>query len=382
LSGPRIAIASPGIGRVQRGFERMFTDLFHLMRDEFDITLFKGGGARKPAEKRPLFLHRNGLIVRSLPVHKLFGRTPYHSECMMFALGMLPYLRGGRFDVVHTIDAPLTRLLYRLRARLGLRFTLLYTEGAGMPPSDYPPADHTQQFARSLMDRALAYGYDSEKMTFLPCGTDPERFEMTLDKAALRRAHGIPDETFVILSVAALNRGQKRTDYLIDEVARLEGNWMLLLDGSLDHGERDLVAYARQKLGERVRVSHVKSEKVGELYKLADVMAHVAMSESFGIAIVEAAVSGLPVITHDGPHFRWLLPNPACWIDASAPGALTAKLRVVMRDSAALDAMRSRDSMRERFSWRNLKEGYADLYRHTATLPRQGVAEADCRRIG
>jgi glycosyltransferase involved in cell wall biosynthesis len=381
MTAPRIAIVSPGVGLVQRGYERLFLDLFNLMRDDFDITLVKGGGPRKPDEIVPLFVHRNSGLVHALPVHKLSGRTPYHTECLTFALGMLPYLRGGRFDIVHTIDPPLTRLLFRFRARLGLRFTLLYTDGAGMTPSDYPPADHTQQIAQIWMDQALAYGYQPSSMTLLPCGVYPERFDTPSDKATLRDAYGIDRDTFVILSVAAINRWHKRTDYLVDEVARLDGKWLLLLDGSLDHGEPDLIAYARQKLGDRVRISQVPSDKVRELYKLADVMAHAATFESFGLSIVEAASTGLPVITHDGPHFRWLLPNPGSWIDASKTGAMTARLTDAMRDPAVLDAMRSAHVVRDRFSWHSLKAGYAALYQHAASMPRRGVAEADCRRV-
>jgi glycosyltransferase involved in cell wall biosynthesis len=381
VSEPRIAIVSPGVGLVQRGYERLFSDLFQLMRDEFHITLLKGAGLRTADEKVPLFFHRNSTIVRALPVHKLFHRTPYHSECMMFALGMLRYLRGRQFDVVHAIDPPLIRVLYRLRARLGLSFTLLHTEAAGTAPSDYPPADHTQQCAPYWMEKAIAYGYVPQAMTMIPLGHYPERFETPLDKVALRRSFGIPQDKFVILSVAAINRRGKRTDYLIDEVAGLNGDWLLMLDGSLDHGDPDLPAYARRKLGDRVRISQIASERVGELYKLADVMVHAATFEPFGLALIEAASTGLPLITHNGEHFRWLIPNPACWIDAQQPGTLRQKLQLVMRDPAALAAMRSAHLTRERFSWRALKSEYGALYRRVAALPRHGVAEADCRRV-
>lgn len=381
VSSPRIAIVSPGVGRVQRGFERLFSDMFELMRDEFDVTLLKGGGPRRPDELVPLFIHRNSPIMRILPVHKLIGRTTYHTECLLFALGMLPWLRAGRFDIVNTIDPPLTRLLYRMRARLGLSFTLLYTEATGMAPSDYPPADHTHYISPTGWENSQAFGYNPEAMTLVPCGFYPERFATPLDKATLRRAYGIPADKFVVLSIAAINRGQKRTDYLVDEMAKLDGNWLLMLDGSLDHGDPELIGYARRKLGDRVRISQVASDKVCELYKLADVMAHVSMFESFGIAIIEAASTGMPVITHDGPHFRWLLPNPGSWIDASRPGALTTRLQVAMRDPAALDAMRVAPAMRDRFDWQRLKPDYAAMYRRVAALPRHGVAEADCRRI-
>ena len=354
---------------MQRGFERMFADLFELMRDETDITLFKGAGPVSANEKVPVFVHRNSRVIRALPVHRIFGRTPFHTECMLFALGMLPYLRNGAFEVVHTIDAPLTRVLFRWRALLGLRFRLLFTEGTGMPAADYPPADHTHQVAAVTMDKAIADGMCPADMTLVPCGFYPERFAVARTRSQLRQDYGIGRDVFVVVSVAALNRSHKRIDYLIDEMASVEGNVLLLLDGSTDHGDPGLAGYARDRLGDRVRVSHVASGKVGELYAMGDVLAHVATREAFGLSIVEAAASGMPVICHDGPHFRWLLPNPACWIDASQPGALAARLGQVMADRSQLDRMRADGVTTDRFSWQRLKPSYADLYRHAAALP-------------
>src|SRR5205814_1267296 len=85
----KIAIACPGIGLVQRGFERLFADQFQLVRDDFDVTLFKGAGPCSRNEKVLPFVSRTGKLVKIFPVHKLFGRTPYHSECMTLALAML-----------------------------------------------------------------------------------------------------------------------------------------------------------------------------------------------------------------------------------------------------------------------------------------------------
>jgi len=377
---PRIAMACVGIGLVQRGYERLFSDLFQLMQDDFDLTLFKGGGPRRENEKVLHFTHRNGRLVKLLPVHKLFGRTPYHTECMTFALAMLPHLRNGAFDIVHTIDPPLTRLLYRFRARLGLRFKLLYTEGATMPPSNYPPADYTHEISKVPFDESIAYGHAAETTRLLPPGVYPERFPSPPDRTELRRTYGIADDTFVILGVGAINRDHKRVDYIIDEVANLDGNVLLLLDGSMDHGDPGLIDYAWQRLGERCRISHVASEKIGELYHLADVMVHAAPYEAFGLAMVEASACGLPVITHNAPHFQWLFPKPACWIDMLRPGALAAKLALMISDPAEYAAARCFEITLQRFSWHQLRSSYADLYRHVAAMTLQPAPEADCRK--
>jgi glycosyltransferase involved in cell wall biosynthesis len=361
----RVAIASPGIGLVQRGFERLMRDLFEAMRGEFDVTLFKGGGPALPDEIVLRFLPRNGRLAKALPLHRLVGRTAMHTECLTFALAMLPHLRRGAFDVVHVIDPPLARVLYHLRARLGLRFKLLYTEGTAMPPGDYPPADHIHQIAATtLADAARIHA--RETMTLIPCGIYPERFVTTESRTALRHRHGISEDRFVIMAVSAINRGHKRTHHLIEEVAGLSGNPLLWLDGSLDHGDPELLGLARARLGDNVRITHVPSDRVGELYRLADVMPHAATFEAFGLAMVEAAASGLPVIAHDALHFQWLLPNPHCHVDMTQPGLLRNKLEMLGADRAMLDYLRMPSEIRQLYAWPKLVPAYVALYERLA----------------
>jgi glycosyltransferase involved in cell wall biosynthesis len=289
---------------------------------------------------------------------------------MTFALALLPHLRAGRFDVVHVIDPPLARMLFKLRRRLGLDFRLLFSHGCSLPPQHYPPADHVLEMGKDYYDAAIAGGLPAESLTLLAVGLRPQRFATPRSREELRREYGVGQDTFVVLSIAALDRRHKRTHHLIDEVARLEGDVLLWLDGSLDQGEPDLVDYARQRLGARCRVTHVPSEKVGELHRMADVFAHAATFEAFGLAIAEAACSGLPVLVHDDVHFHWMIANPRCWVDMNAPGALAARLDAARRDPVVLAGLRSMEDARRRFDWSALLEDYRGLYQRVAALPR------------
>lgn len=364
----RVALACPGVGLVQRGFERLFIDLHGLLRAHCEATLFKGGGNRTDDERVLRFLPRGGAILRQVPLHKLLGgrRTPMHVECLTFALALLPHLVRGRFDVVHTIDPPLARLLFNLRSALGLNFRLLYTEGCAMPPRDYPPADHLHQISSASFHEAVKAGVAASRMTVLPCGVHAGRVATTASREEIRARHGIPAEGFVILSVAALNRKHKRTDYLIEEVSRLPDNAVLWLDGSLDHGEPELVQLARQQLGDRCLVTHVPSGDVAQLFKAADLFAHSATFEAFGIAIAEAAVAGLPLLIHDAPHFAWLIDNDECRIDMTKPGALSDRVGGLLRNRSELQRMRYQQRALARFGWDRLTPRYLELYDRVA----------------
>lgn len=362
----KIAILCPGVGLVQRGFERFFRDLFDEISDQADVTLFKGGGPESAKEQRVRFLARGGRTLRMVPLHRLIGRTPMHVECLTFALAVLPRLIGGNFDVVHVIDPPLARVLYHLRRITGARFRLLYTEGTAMPPGDYPPADHIHQISAATFDDAVRHGHRPQSMTVLPCGVRTGRFSVAEPPAVLRARYGIPEHSFVILSVAALNRNHKRTDYLIEEFRSQTGGALLWIDGSLDHGDPDLPELARQALGERVRITHVPSDKVGELYAMADLFVHTAGFEAFGLAIVEAAICGLPILTHDDPHFRWLIPNRHCQIDMMQTGNLARKLAELRADPAALAANRATEFAQATYAWDGLRSRYLDLYQSVA----------------
>ena len=365
----RVALACPGVGLEQRGFERMFYDIFQLAVNDFDITIYKGGGVSNQREIVLKFANRNGLIAKYFPLHKLVGRTSIHLECLTFCIALLYAIRKQNYDVVHVIDPPLAKLLFKFRNWFKLKFRILYTEGCNMPPERYPPADHLQQVSQATYQGAVDYGWPEDYMTLLPVGFYPERFEVAATRSELRNKYGIDEKTFVILGIAAINRGHKRIDYLTREVSRLEGDILLWLDGSMDQGDPELVDFVRETLGDRCRITHVPTANVGELLKLSDIFVHAAQSESFGLSIVEAAAAGLPLLINHAAHFQWLIPNSACWVDMGADNALTGRLQRIIDDRDELRTMVAAKGARSSFSWHHLKADYLALYRMVAQLP-------------
>ena len=368
--GPRVALVSVTMGRVQRGYERLFRDLFELVKGDVDITLLKCEGEANATERVLRHLNAAQKAARVLPFGRVAGSEykDYKADCLAFALMLLPELIADRFDVIHLIDFPLGHIMKRLRPLFRLKQRILMTNACCMLPRYYPRVDRIHQLTEPFFDAAIREGAPRELLSLIPLGIHPDRFARAESREELRRRYGIPQGAFVVLSVAALKRVHKRIDHIIGEVRRLQGDFLLWLDGNPE--DEELVAEARAALGTKCRITLVPSQEVGDLYNLADVMVHGALEEAFGLSIVEALSTGLPVLTHDSPHFEWLTGSREGLVDMSTPGRMAAKLQEMMDRPVSNKAAAERRSamVRERFDWRSLKPAYVEQYRSLAAV--------------
>lgn len=366
----KVALVCPTVGQTQRGYERFCTDLFQLLGTHHEITLFKGAGEPAQREKVVPHLTRTGVLNRICG--NRFRYLRYRLEFVSFAAGLFPHLARGRFDLVHFIDPPLGTLLSLCRRLARTDFALLFTKGVPLLYDCSRWADHVHCPSPSVLEETQqSFPNSGSRLTVVPVGVDTKRLHTALSRAELRARLGVPADTFVILSVTTLNRLHKRIDYLIEEVARLEGNFLLWIDGSLyPDGDVSLMKLAEDRLGGRCRITHVSTERVAELYNMADVMVSTAVSETFGMAVVEALCCGLPVITHDSPHFRWLVGDAERMVDMRVPGNLTARLAQMLSVPVAMRPQIDSASVIRRFGWPYLKGEYLELYKATVQSKR------------
>ena len=292
-----------------------------------------------------------------------------HVECLTFAISLTRQIISEQYDIVHTIDAPLTKLLFHFRNTFGLKFKILHTEGTAVDPEDYTPSDYIHHMSKDTYDRSLEFGFKSDIQELIPLGIQTDRFKSKATKSELRIKHGIPEDKFVILCVAALNRYHKRIDYLIDEFETLDENCFLLLDGSLDHGDPDLKDIALNRFGNRCKVGCVPTNDVGELYQMADLKVLPSLYEAFALVVPEALSTGLPVIVHDNPHFNWLVNQKSNLLDMSKPGNLSRRIKELQSNPGALTQLVSSNSTKERWDWNHLKSQYQKLYENTLETP-------------
>jgi 1,2-diacylglycerol 3-alpha-glucosyltransferase len=357
----RTALICPTIGQTRRGYERYFSELFEQLKARVDVTLYKGGG--KPSAQEVVISHisRTGVLSRLFPDRFLYAR--YLLEFGTFGVGLIPHLAAGNFDLVHFIDPPLARTLHAGRRLTGRRYRLVFSNARPWSFDCSRWADHIHCINPGAFEEARQAGLDGNRLSLIPIGLDGAGLECCESRDDLRRKYSVRPDQLVVLSVTSLNRVHKRVDYLIEEAAAAGGNLLLWLDGNLHpDGDPSLLELASQKLGERFRHTHVPSDRIGELYRMADVFVSSAMVESFGMSIVEAMSCRLPVITHDSAHFRWLTGGRTRFVDMSAAGNLAASLREWMQQPATGADPRALEEAARRFDWSNVAGDYLQMY--------------------
>lgn len=362
-----IALACPGVGQVQRGYERFFSDLFQAVRPHAKITLYKGGG--KPAEREviPRFVSRTGRLGAIIPMHWSIARSRYHLECLTFGHAVVRAAIREKVDILHVVDPPILKVIHLFRRQLGGKFRVLFSHAGSLPFGYHPYADFVHHIGPDAYLADLRNGHAPDRNILLPIGVNLARFHTDLTRAQLRDKRHIPQNAKVVLSVAALNRHAKRVDYVIEEIARLPDDYILWLDGSFDpDGDPTLKDLARERLGERCRFTHVPSSQLGELFALADVKVLGSLHEAFGLAVVEALTCGLPVIVNDTPHFRWLTGDPRLLANLAEQGALADRVRQITHSPEGGPALVNVELVRRRFSWDALAGDYLNLYRAVA----------------
>jgi glycosyltransferase involved in cell wall biosynthesis len=150
---------------------------------------------------------------------------------------------------------------------------------------------------------------DPAKLIEMPNGVDAERFSPGPDASGFRERLGIPADAIVAAFVATLDRAHhfKRLDVAIDALAELgnEGVHIVVAGGG------ELVDDFRKRasergVGERVHfLGAVPHPELPDVLRASDLfLLTTEPPESFGIVLIEAMATGLPVIATDYPGVR------------------------------------------------------------------------------
>lgn len=335
----QIAILSSGLGHVKRGIETWTEDLGRALFERgVRVTVYKGGGKSQadyekvvPCVQRTSRLSQ--LIIRHRPSFLWrFGLgSCFTLEQTTFCWAILPELLFRQFDIIHTQEPGVALFCQRLSLFRLIRSKLILGHGTNESFDFLQKIDNLQHLAPFHLDEAIINGVRNKKAFSIGNFVDTKLF-CPNENQALRQELGIPNNAFVILSVAAIMKKVKRIDYLISEVAALKDSTVYLIVAGTKSDETDeLLREGKASLGGRALfLIDYPRERIPLLYAVADLFVLCTFKEMMSVALLEALSSGLPCLVHQYPVEEWMLGNGGESLDMSRPGELTHVIRKYM----------------------------------------------------
>lgn len=152
-----------------------------------------------------------------------------------------------------------------------------------------------------------------KNVVYLPNGADTRRFAEG-DGTGFRRAHAIPEDAFVVLTLARIDsqKNQLLPVRMLPEMLKREPRTHVLLVGNVTNtAYHDQIVRTAEELGVREHLTIVPgipsdSPDLASAYHAADLFLLPSIHEPFGIVILEAWSAGLPVLASRVggiPHF-------------------------------------------------------------------------------
>jgi glycosyltransferase involved in cell wall biosynthesis len=373
---PRIAIASSGLGHISRGIESWAeTIALALRRDGLPVRLFQGSGVSN-AEWRevvPCLRRVDPLTVKIVKACKKFGGwhfglgSGYSVEQASFAMALWPRIASG-YDILHIHDPQIARIMDVLH-RAGLsRPRVILGHGTEEDIPFLQKISNLEHLALPYMEEYRPYKPKKQLNFAVPNFVDANCF-VPGAKDEARERWNLPQDAMVFLCVAAIRKPHKRIDYLIEEFAayikQTSANAVLVIAGARESDTDELYRMGVGLLKDRVHFfENVPRQDIISLYQASDVFVLTSLIEMFGTVLVEAMSTGLPVICHDTPVFRWIV-GPAGFIaNLSKKNALANVLKSI-KEPAKIHALglKARNNVLNRFSEPVVVEQMKEMYR-------------------
>ncbi|MDO8488353.1 MAG: glycosyltransferase family 4 protein [bacterium] len=188
------------------------------------------------------------------------------------------------------------------------------------------------------------------KVVSIPNGVDPHMFGKTTARLKLKIAPP------VVLAVAALERN-KRLDLAIKAVSRLP-QASLLIVGQGEEKE-SLEILAQQSLPDRYQMLSVSYDQMPQVYAQANVFVYPTIpNESFGIALLEAMASGLPVVANNDPIRKEIIGPAGILVDPVDTELFAQAIKQALEKKWGNAPVQQAT----KFSWINIAKSYSRLF--------------------
>ncbi|MCG7942577.1 MAG: glycosyltransferase [Candidatus Thiodiazotropha taylori] len=240
-------------------------------------------------------------------------------------------------------------------------------ESAAVVKWKYSLYDRVIAISQGIADVLLEEGVAQEKLACVRSAVDVEAYQKPCDKSWFRAEFNLPEDALVMATVAQLI-SRKGHRFLMQAMPRLMQrfpnlHWLIFGKGPLHEELQDEIE--RRGLKSHIQLAGFRQD-LADIYPCLDLLVHPALMEGLGIALLQAASAGLPIVAvdaggmpevvEDGVNGR-LVPGGSVEVLGDAVEQLLAdeSLRREMGESG-------REKMRRSFSVEQMVEGNLAVY--------------------
>ncbi|MBS7541527.1 MSMEG_0565 family glycosyltransferase [Ancylobacter oerskovii] len=214
-------------------------------------------------------------------------------------------------------------------------------------------------------------------------GVDLARFRPQPDggEGALRVRLGLGDGP-VLLAVGGIE-ARKNTLRILEaflQLRALHPKAELVIAGGaslLDHGayQEEFAARLAQAGGHGIHVTGPLADAdMPRLYRLADALVFASVKEGFGLCVLEAMASGLPVVvSRIAPFTGYLADDEAIWCDPQRPAAIADAMALALRPGARGAFVPRGFDVAARHDWARVAQAHLPLYIRFAEIARRSL---------
>ena len=214
-----------------------------------------------------------------------------------------------------------------------------------------------EKYYRLSSDRIYVFYNGIDETLFYP-----RRKEEILE---VKRRYNLPDR-FIFYPAASLpHKNHSRLLEAFKQVKAQTGDLKLILTGARDYGYETIEAKIRE-LGlneDVISLGWLPYRDVALIYCATQALVFPSLHEGFGMPVIEAMASGVPVVCSNIPPLREIAGDAALLVDPYNTSEIVKALLSVLDDSSLRDSLIRKGLERAKlFSWKNTARGILKLF--------------------
>ncbi|MFJ6321331.1 MULTISPECIES: glycosyltransferase family 4 protein [unclassified Rhizobium] len=186
-----------------------------------------------------------------------------------------------------------------------------------------------------------------------------------IERATARAAFGLPEHAWLAVSSGRMAPSKNQVA-LVGALAHLP-DMHLAIAGAGPEWDAIITLAENQHVRDRLHlIGEVPPSRIFEFLAAGDVYAFASTTETFGLAAVEAAISGLPVVTSALPVMQEVLTTEdgepaALFVEASTAGMVQGLSEIMAKPQLAASLAAAGQRLKEQYSPARMCAGYEAL---------------------